>query len=82
MKILAIGNDGTDKRLVVENDGMYYVIYNQEGDRIETPESAYKFGGFVDYHDEVTQQRFDEVQKIVDKIGDDLPDWYRNAKED
>ncbi|MCH4172085.1 MAG: hypothetical protein LKF36_12745 [Lactobacillus sp.] len=80
MKVLAMR--GSYNYLVVENNGMYYVISGNEGDRIEQPASAYKFGYYTPYDGGLTKARLREIEALTEQIGDDLPDWYRNAKED
>lgn len=82
MKILAIGTDPTQKFLVVENAGMYYAINGNDGIRIERPDSAYKFGNYKDYEGELSPARITAIQKVVDDVGDDLPNWYREEISD
>ncbi len=82
MKVLAMGDDGTYTYLVVENHGMFYALGDDDGSRIETPDSAYKFGGYIPYDGGLSQERLKKIKEITDEIGDDLPDWYKNAEED
>ncbi|WP_024746945.1 hypothetical protein [Levilactobacillus namurensis] len=81
MKILAMKSNDDYCNLVVENNDMFYTVQDDsEVYRIERPGSAYKFASYVEYDGGLSKERLMKIECLVDEIGDDLPEWYRDAK--